>query len=98
MNESIAAILSCVKHSAPIPERIVNYLARTMSLTSMDNGELNIMDPFALAASTNPNILSHRDAMKADDSDKFHGSMDTEMSQLWDQWITVNPIYWTHSP
>ena len=46
------------------------------------------MDPFALAASTNPNILSHRDAMKADDNIQFHVSMDTEMTQLW-----VSDIY-----
>ena len=43
---------------------------RLMALTALSNGEPNELDPHAFAASANPNILNHRNAMNADDSDK----------------------------
>ena len=53
-----------------------------MELTALPNGEPNELDPHLFAASSNPNILNHRDAMKADDRDKFLQSMDDEMKNL----------------
>ena len=52
-----------------------------MDLTALPNGEINDTSPMAYAASCNPNILNHRDAM-ADDVEHFLESMDDEMKSL----------------
>ena len=44
-------------------------------MSSLENGEINDLNPHALAASANPNILSHSQAMKAHDKPKFEGAM-----------------------
>eukprot|EP00957_Ditylum_brightwellii_P016610 1248623-Ditylum_brightwellii.AAC.1 len=55
-----------------------------MELTALSNGETNEFHPLALVAGTNanPNILSHKDAMKADDKDKFLQVMEEEVENM----------------
>lgn len=54
-------------------------------LNSLANDEISELNVMAHIASANPNILGHRDAMKADDADKFHESMDEEIQRLTDE-------------
>lgn len=60
---------------------------RLLSLSSLDDNQINHYEPHALVASANPNILGHRDAMKADDFEKFLDSMDDEMERLFKEEI-----------
>ena len=51
-------------------------------LACLPNGEQNDTHPLAFAAGSmgsNPNILNHRDAMRASDRQLFEESMDEEM-------------------
>ena len=59
-------------------------LNRLMELTALSNGETNEFHPLALVAGTNanPNILSHKDAIKADDKDKFLQAMEEEVENM----------------
>eukprot|EP00957_Ditylum_brightwellii_P102903 7842959-Ditylum_brightwellii.AAC.1 len=54
-----------------------------MDLTALPNGEINEFHPLALVAGAyaNPNILSHRDAMKATDRDQFLQAMEEEIER-----------------
>ena len=65
------------KHSRPMT--FAEKVDHLMHLTSLPNGECNDLNPHALAASVNPNILSHRDAMKAEDSHLFTNAMEEEI-------------------
>eukprot|EP00957_Ditylum_brightwellii_P096346 7338203-Ditylum_brightwellii.AAC.1 len=55
-----------------------------MDLSALPNSETNEFHPLALVAGTNldPNILSHREAMKSDDKDQFHNAMEEEMKRI----------------
>ena len=61
---------------------VIDQINTIMDLTALPNGEINDTSPMAYAASCNPNILNHRDAMKADDVEHFLESMDDEMKSL----------------
>ena len=59
---------------------------RFAMLATLHNGEHNDTHPLAFAAGcmgTNPNILNHRDAMRASDSHLFEDSMDEEMKNMY---------------
>ena len=60
----------------------VEKIDHLMQLTSLPNGECNDLNPHALAASVNPNILSHRNAMKAEDSHLFTSAMEEEITRM----------------
>eukprot|EP00957_Ditylum_brightwellii_P157070 11954434-Ditylum_brightwellii.AAC.1 len=55
-----------------------------MYLSALPNGETNESNPLALVAGTNsnPNIFSHREAMKSDDKDQFHKAMEEEIERM----------------
>ena len=53
-----------------------------MHQTSFPNRECNDLNPHALAASVNPNILSHKDAMKADVVHLFRYAMEEEVTRM----------------
>eukprot|EP00957_Ditylum_brightwellii_P014969 1128635-Ditylum_brightwellii.AAC.1 len=55
-----------------------------LSLTALPNGEINDLHPLALIAGTNanPNILNHREAMKADDKEQFLSAMEEEIERM----------------
>ena len=60
-------------------------------LSCLNNGEQNDTHPLAFVAGCmggNPNILTHRDAMRASDVPQFEESMDSEMENLF-----TNEIY-----
>ena len=64
----------------PFPQQ----LDRILSLTTLPNGEINYLHPLALIAGTNanPNILNHREAMKADDKEQFLSAMEEEIERM----------------
>eukprot|EP00957_Ditylum_brightwellii_P146757 11172542-Ditylum_brightwellii.AAC.2 len=51
-----------------------------MDLSDLPNGETNEFHPLALVAGTNsnPNILSHREAMRSDDKEQYHKTVEEE--------------------
>ena len=55
-----------------------------MDLTALSNGETNEFHPLALVAGTkaNPNILSHKEAMKAGDKEKFPQAMEEDIENM----------------
>eukprot|EP00957_Ditylum_brightwellii_P034817 2638403-Ditylum_brightwellii.AAC.1 len=55
-----------------------------MDLSALPNGEINEFHPLALVAGTNanPNILSHRDAMKVEDRDQFLQVIEEEIESM----------------
>eukprot|EP00957_Ditylum_brightwellii_P067042 5089097-Ditylum_brightwellii.AAC.1 len=55
-----------------------------MNLSALPNGETNEFHPIALVAGTNsnPNILSHGEAMKSDDKEQFHKTMEEEIERM----------------
>jgi hypothetical protein len=57
-------------------------ITRLMEMMSLPNGEINDTSPHLLAASVNPNILGHAEAMRAHDADKFREAMDEEMLRM----------------
>ena len=62
--------------------RTAAYIFSFANLSKLSNGEYNDTHPLAFAAgnlTANPNILGHRDAMKAGDAECFHESMKEEM-------------------
>ena len=61
-------------------------MRRLRELQQPEHADLNPIS--YVAKNSNPNILSHRNAMKADDHDKFLSSMREEMDKLFD-----NDIY-----
>ena len=65
-----------------INKSFTQQLIHLQQLTSLDNGEINDLIPHALAASANPNILSHAQAKKAEDWDKFICAMQEEIKQM----------------
>ena len=66
------------RHNLTFQEQI----DRLLDLSSLENGEINDLNPHALAASANPNILSHSQAMKAHDKPKFEGAMTEEVTRM----------------
>jgi Reverse transcriptase (RNA-dependent DNA polymerase). len=79
----MAAAFASQSRHLPFSERIEQLL----NLSSSNSGEINDIDPLAFAASANPNILSHREAMKADDVEKFLESMQEELERMDDNEI-----------
>ena len=77
-----AAFVSSSKH-LPFAEKIEQLL----NLSSLQSGEINDIDPLAFAASANPNILTHREAMKAEDVEQFLTSMSEELERMDDNEI-----------
>jgi Reverse transcriptase (RNA-dependent DNA polymerase). len=77
-----AAFASSSRH-LPFSERIEQLL----NLSSLNSGEINDIDPLAFAASANPNILSHREATKAEDVEQFLESMQEELERMDDNEI-----------
>lgn len=57
-------------------------LDRIMDVSAIANGEINETHPLLYAASANPNILTHREAKKADDWDDFQASMKDEIGRM----------------
>ena len=58
------------------------YITAFANLSKLSNGEYNHTHPLAFAAgnlTANPNILRHREAMKAGDAESFQVSMKEEM-------------------
>eukprot|EP00957_Ditylum_brightwellii_P178541 13599990-Ditylum_brightwellii.AAC.1 len=55
-----------------------------MELTALSNGETNKFHHLPLVAGTNPNpnVLYHRDAMKAIDRDQFLQAMEEEIEHM----------------
>ena len=64
------------------PFSFTEKIDRMMELTALDNGEINDPSPHLLAASINPNILSHSEAMKAHDRDEFEKAMEEEIQRM----------------
>eukprot|EP00957_Ditylum_brightwellii_P174232 13265220-Ditylum_brightwellii.AAC.1 len=54
------------------------------NITALPNGEVNEYHPltFSVKTNANPNVLSHHDAMKSDDKDKFMATMEEEIKRL----------------
>ena len=65
-------------HTLPLNEQIDCML----DLTATDDGEINDIHPWALAASANPNILSHSQAKRADDWEEFVKAMKEEVDRM----------------
>ena len=65
-------------HTLPLNEQI----DRMLDLTALDKGEFNDLNPWALAALANPNILSHSEAKHADDWDEFVKAMKEEVDRM----------------
>ena len=59
-----------------------DHIERLLDLTAQENDEINDLQPWALAASTNPNILSHSQAKKAVDWDRFIEAMKEEVQNM----------------
>ena len=55
---------------------------RLLDLSALDNGEINDLNPLALAASANPNILTHSEAKRAADYPKFLEAMKEEVTNM----------------
>ena len=55
---------------------------RLLELSSNDDGTTNELEPHLFAANANPNILSHSEAKRADDYDKFQEAMQDEFKQM----------------
>eukprot|EP00957_Ditylum_brightwellii_P111159 8476010-Ditylum_brightwellii.AAC.1 len=55
-----------------------------MDLSALSNGERNEFHVLALIAGTNsnPNILSHREAINLDDKDQFHKAMEEAIERM----------------
>eukprot|EP00957_Ditylum_brightwellii_P110995 8465115-Ditylum_brightwellii.AAC.1 len=55
-----------------------------MDLSALPNGETNEFHPLALVArpNSNPNTLSHREAMKSNGKDQFHKAMEEEIERM----------------
>lgn len=64
------------------PFTFAEKIDRCMALTALDNGEINEPSPHLFAASVNPNILSHSQAKKAHDYDKFMVAMQEELDRM----------------
>ena len=77
-----AAFAASSKH-LPFSERI----AQLLNLSALQSGAINELDPLAFAASANPNILTHREAMKAKDIDQFLAAMQEELERMDDNEI-----------
>ena len=69
------------KHNGK-PFTFSEKIDRMMELTALPNGEINEPSPHLYAASVNPNILSHREAKKAQDFDKFQIAMQEEIARM----------------
>ena len=80
--KDLAANLTELESKHDRPMSFAEKIDHLMQLTSLPNGECNDLNPHALAASVNPNILSHRDAMKADDSHLFTSAMEEEITRM----------------
>eukprot|EP00957_Ditylum_brightwellii_P162968 12409725-Ditylum_brightwellii.AAC.1 len=61
------AATSLLANKKPNRMKFQKQFDRLIDLTSLPNGEVNQFHPIALVAGTksNPNVLSHRDAMKS---------------------------------
>ena len=55
---------------------------RLLDLSALSNGEVNDLHPLAFAASANPNILTHAQAKRASDYDKFQIAMQDEIKNM----------------
>ena len=64
------------------PLQFTEEIARQQQLSALDNGEIKDLNPHALAASVNPDILSHVQAKKALDWDQFLVAMDLEIQRM----------------
>ena len=55
-----------------------------MNFSALPNGESNGFHPLSLVAGTNsnPNIISHREAIKSDDKDHFHKAMEEKRERI----------------
>ena len=53
---------------------------KILEMSSLRDGSHSDMNPHCFAASVNPNILTHREAMKADDKSSFREAMDEEVT------------------
>eukprot|EP00957_Ditylum_brightwellii_P192169 14628441-Ditylum_brightwellii.AAC.1 len=55
-----------------------------MDLSSLSNGEMNEFHPLASVAGTkaNPDVLSHREAMKVKDRELFIQAMEEEIERM----------------
>jgi hypothetical protein len=62
-------------------------IEQLLNLPSLNTDEINDIDPLAFVASANPNILSHREAMKALDMEQFLESMQEELEYMDDNEI-----------
>lgn len=64
------------------PFTFAEKIDRCMELTALPNGEINEPSPHLFAASVNPNILSHSQAKKAHDFEKFQEAMQDEIERM----------------
>ena len=67
----------------------IDYL---LKLDQLDNDTYNNVPSFSYAASVNPNISTHKQAMAAHDADEFKESMSDELLSNTFQRRMVNPI------
>eukprot|EP00957_Ditylum_brightwellii_P170162 12953312-Ditylum_brightwellii.AAC.1 len=70
---ALQAASSLLANKEPNRIQFQKQLERLMDLTSLPNGEVNEFHQLALVASTksNPNVLSHIDAIKSKDHEQF---------------------------
>ena len=64
------------------PLSFTEKIERELALSALDNGEINDLNPHSLAASANPNILSHSQAKKADDFAQFQAAMKDKVQRM----------------
>ena len=57
-------------------------IERILDLSMTPEGEINDLNPHSFIASVNPNILNHRDAMKAHDREAFENAMREEINKM----------------
>ena len=78
------ALAAELNSKQPSSLSFTEQVMKALKLTSLENGEINDFNPHALAASANPNILSHAQAKKAMDWDKFVLAMEDEVKRMID--------------
>ena len=64
------------------PMSFAAKIDRLLELSSNDDGTTNELEPHLFAANANPNILSHSEAKRADDYDKFQEAMQDELKRM----------------
>ena len=64
------------------PMSFTDKIEKLLELSSNDDNTINELNPHCMAASANPNILTHSQAKKAEDYDDFQQAMQHELKRM----------------